>query len=204
MAIRLITAPTVQPLTLAEVKAHLRVDHSDEDDLIAAYIEAATSYADGEYGFLGRALVTQTWELVIDTFPTHEIKIPLPPLQSVESVKYDDGDGVEQTLSTSLYTVDSALEPGWIVPPVGTGWPSSVFDGINSVRVRYVAGYDPTTDSPVDLRANIPRAIRQALLLLIGAMYQQREEVVIGVSVMKMPWASEQLLRPFRVTVPFA
>ena len=102
--------------------------------MIETYIAAATSYVDGEYGFLGRALVTQTWELVINTFPTHEIKMPLPPLQSVTSVKYDDGEGVEQTLSTSLYTVDTASEPGWIVPPIGTGWPTSIFDGINSVK----------------------------------------------------------------------
>lgn len=202
-ALRLITAPTVQPLTLEETKRHLRVDHSDEDDLISIYIEAATSYVDGEYGFLGRALVEQTWELVIDKFPENEIKIPLPPLQSVVTIEYDDVDGSPQTLSTAEYTVDTALEPGWVVPPTLGIWPT-VFDGINSVRIRFVAGYPTTTDSPPDPRGNIPRAIRQAMLLHVGSMYQQREDVVIGVSVTRMPFAAESLLRPFRVVLPFA
>lgn len=203
MALKPITAPAVLPLTLAEVKEHLRVDHSDEDNLISLYIQAATSFVDGENGFLGRALVTQTWELVIDTFPTHEIKIPLPPLQEVESVKYDDSDGNEQTLATDGYWVDDALEPGWIVPATA-GWPSDVLDAVNAVRVRFIAGYPATEDSPPDLRANVPASIKHAMLLHIGSMYGQREDMVIGTIVNKLPFGAEQLLRPFRVTVPIA
>src|SRR5262245_32745258 len=197
MALRLITAPTVEPLTLAETKQHLRVDHDDDDDLIAAYIAAAVSYCDGEYGFLGRALVTQTWELVLDNFPLHEIKIPLPPLQSVESIKYDDSAGDEQVVATDSYWVDAASEPGWIVPATA-GWPTAVLDAVNSVRVRFVAGYDPTTDSPPDYRANVPRAVKQAMLLQVGQFYQQREDVVIGVNAVRLSWGAEALLRPFR------
>jgi uncharacterized phiE125 gp8 family phage protein len=198
MAIRLITAPTVQPITLAQAKAHLRVDHDQDDDLITAYIAAASSHVDGKDGFLGRALVQQTWELVIDQFPCNEIQIPLPPLQEIVSVIYDNTAGAAITLAPTAYDVDTVSEPGWIVPAIG-GWPTSLFDGINAVRIRYTAGYAPTTDSPPDLIANIPGAIKAAMLLHIGSLYAQRESILIGTNVMPLPWGAEQLLRRYRV-----
>lgn len=203
MGIKLITAPAVQPLTLQEVKDHLRVDYSDTDSIITLYLNAATSYVDGEFGYLGRALVTQTWELTIDTFPLHEIKVPLPPLQSVTSIKYDDSSAVEQTLATDQYFVDTVSEPGWIVP-ITSGWPTNVLSAINSVRVRFVAGYEATTDSPPDPRFNVPTAIKQAMLLLIGQFHEHRENAIVGLTTMQLPFAAENLLRPFRVVVPFA
>jgi uncharacterized phiE125 gp8 family phage protein len=203
MALRRIVAPEVEPLTLAEVKEHLRVDHTASDSIIQAYIAAATSYVDGEFGVLGRALVTQTWELVLDHFPVHEIKIPLPPLQSVESIKYDDPDGFEQTLATDQYYVDDASEPAWVVPITG-GWPTAVLEAINSVRIRYVAGYEPTTDSPPDLAGNVPRAIKQAMLLHIGSFHEHREQNIVGLTTMELPFAAQNLLRPWLVWIPFA
>jgi hypothetical protein len=79
-----------------------------------------------------------------------------------------------------------------------------VLDAINAVRIRFVAGYDATSDSPPDLRSNIPRAIKQAMLLYIGNFHEHREENIVGLTTMKLPFAAENLLRPFRVVVPFA
>lgn len=201
MAIRLITAPAAEPVTLSEAKAHLRVDHTEEDALISALIQASRIYCEQ---FTARAFITQTWELVLDTFPTSEIQIPLPPLQSVTSVKYDGGDGVEVTLATDQYEVDTVNQPGWIVP-VTTGWPTSVWEGINSVRVRYVAGYDPGTDSPIDLAANVPQSLKAAMLLYIGQLYDQREDIVVGTVVNRVPTGGiEHLLRQFRVALGMA
>ena len=198
MALRLITAPAVEPISLTEAKAHLRINHTDQDTLIELYIKAATAYVDGENGFLGRALVTQTWELVIDEFPTEgEILLPLPPLQSVTSIEYDDGDGLPQTLATSEYTVDTVSEPGWVTFGEG-GWPTT-FDGINAVRIRYVAGYSPSSDSPPDLTANVPASIKAAMLLLIGSMFANREQTIVGVIASQLPFGVEQLLRPYRI-----
>lgn len=202
MALRLITAPAVEPISLAEAKAHLRVDHTDEDAMIATYIHAATSFVDGENGFLGRALVTQTWELVVDAFPTNEIKIPLPPLQEIVSVIYDDSVGDAQTFADTSYYVDDVSEPGWVIP-VTSGWPSTI-DAINAVRIRFIAGYPPGTDSPVDLAANVPGSIKAALLLHVGALYAHRETVVVGQTATALPWGAEQLLRPFRVQLGMA
>jgi uncharacterized phiE125 gp8 family phage protein len=202
MALRLITAPAAAPLTLAEAKAHLRVNHDDEDALINGLIDAVRGHVDGKDGFLGRALVTQTWELVLDKFPAAEIKIPLPPLQTVESIKYDDGAGLEQTLAANQYSVDNASEPGWVMP-VTARWPTTL-DAINAVRIRFVAGYAPDANSPPDLAANVPGAIKAAMLLLIGSLYEHREAIVIGQTAVQIPWGAEQLLRPFRVQLGMA
>src|SRR5262245_38074134 len=158
--LKLITPPTTWPITLAEAKQHLRVDHDDEDEEIQWAIEGATEYIDGKEGYLGRALMVQTWELTLDAFPIREIKIPLPPLIDVVNVFYDDAGGIATILDPAGYSVDNVSEPGWIVP-VGS-WPTP-FDGINSVRIRYRAGYVDNSVSPAVGR--LPSDIRSALLL---------------------------------------
>ena len=204
MALRMITAPTVEPLTLEQVKAHLRVSHTDDDSTIEIYMRAARMTVEGPEGFLGRALVTQVWELVLDGFPINEIKIPLPPLQTVDSIKYDDSNGNEQAVSTQDYWVDNVNEPGWVVLTAGTVWPTPL-DAVNSVRVRFTAGYSPTADSPPDLRANVPFDIKAGMLLLIGSMYEHREENVVGVTApASLPFGAEALLRPRRVQLGMA
>jgi uncharacterized phiE125 gp8 family phage protein len=201
MAIRMITAPAAEPITLTEAKAHLRVDHTADDTLITALIEASRVYCEQ---WTARAFITQTWELVIDTFPVNDFMIPLPPLQSVTSVKYDNGSGVEVTLAIDQYEVDTVSQPGWVVP-ITSGWPTSVWEGINSVRIRFVAGYDPGTDSPIDLAANVPASLKAAMLLCIGQWYETREDIVVGTIVNRVPTGSvDYLLRQFRVALGMA
>lgn len=200
MALRLITAPVVEPISLSEAKAHLRVDHTADDTLIGTYIAAARTDCEE---WTARAFVTQTWELVLDKFPADEILIPRPPLQSVTSIKYDDAEGIEQTLATTEYLADTASQPGWVVPVVG-GWPGSTFEGINSVRIRYVAGY-LMPDSPADLTSAIPASIKAAILVHLGRLYENREDVVVGTNATAMPiGTAEYLLRPFRVALGMA
>ncbi len=202
MALKLISSPIEQPLTLTEVKQHLRVNFDDDDGLIELYIAAATAHVDGKDGFLGRALIDQTWELTVDAFPTNEIKIPLPPLIEVVSVIYDDGNGDAQTMDAASYVVDNVSEPGWIVPVGGTGtWPTP-FDGINAVRVRYRAGYVDLSDSPAV--GFVPPDIKAALLMMIGTLYANRETVVVGQTVANIPLAAEQLLRRKRIELSIA
>lgn len=185
MGLRLLTAPAEEPVTLAEAKAHLRVSVSDDDDYIGALITAARQHIDGKDGILGRAICTQTWELILDRFPD-DLRIPLPPLQSVQSITYVDEGGVEQTLPPDQYTVDNVNEPGWVV--VGpNGWPDTG-DYINAVRVRFVAGYDP-----------VPHAVKVAMLLLIGHWYENREAVNIGNITSSLPFTVDALLSPYRV-----
>src|SRR5262252_7263299 len=174
-ALTIVTPPAVTPLSLDEVKAHLRVATNDQDALITTYLRAATDFIDGEWGFLGRALVTQTWRLTLDGFPTGgggavsyfnpysywgwnfgstnmngQIKIPLPPLQSVTQIEYDDPNGNVQTVNAGDFFVDTQSEPGWIVPQGSKSWPSTL-DAINTVRIDFVAGYPADSSSPPDL-----------------------------------------------------
>lgn len=217
--LKLIMPPPVAPLTLAEAKEYLRVDHTDEDATITRIVGAATGYADGPDGFLQRALIDQTWELTLDAFPAAamsggwanptwcaapttvtggSIRIPLPPLIEVVNVFYDDPGGVQQILPTGAYSVDKVSEPGWILP-VGN-WPAT-FAGINAVRIRFRAGYVDLSQSPAI--GAVPDDIKQALLLLSSTMFDNREVYIDG-RVTAAPWSAEQLLRRRRVEVPIA
>jgi uncharacterized phiE125 gp8 family phage protein len=197
--LKLITPPPFEPLTLAQVKEYLRVDHDDEDDAIARCFSAAVGYADGPDGFLQRALIDQEWELTLDAFPIREVRIPLPPLIEIVNLFYDDGGGIQQILDPTAYSVDRVNEPGWIVP-VGN-WPAT-FNGINSVRIRFRAGYLDASVSPNI--GEVPQDITQALLLYAGSLYDNRDVMVIGQTVAAAPWSAEQLLRRRRVEVPLA
>jgi uncharacterized phiE125 gp8 family phage protein len=190
MGTKLILPPATQPLTLNEVKAHLRVDHNDEDNIIDLYLKAATRSCEL---FTGRAFVTQRWMLVLDNFPP-QIQVPKPPLQTVVSFVYDDAGGVEtQIMENTEFFVDNVNEPGWIVP-VNSTWPTPI-DAINSVRVTYDAGYGED---------EMPDDIRAAILLTIGTFYEHRETQVVGTIAGKLPFGAEQLLRQYLVELSLA
>lgn len=208
MSLKLITPPA-DLISLAEAKAHLLVDHDDDDATITFLILAATQYVDAKTGWLGRALMTQTWDLIVDAFPTPTttccwpvasvmspssaaIQIPWPPLQSVESVKYIDQNGDQQIMPATDYMVDNVSEPGWIIPV--TAWPATKAVA-NAVSIRFVAGYG---DAPADVDA----PIRQALFLFIGHLYENREAVIAqyegSATALPLPFGFEALLSPFR------
>lgn len=176
MTLRLVTAAASTGVTLAEAKAHCRVDSDDEDTMIQAYVNAATAYVERRTGV---AMVAQTWEDVLDAFPSGAIELGIGPLISVTSVKYDDADGSEQTVDPSDYQVDTVSLTPRVVPV--SSWPSTA-DKINTVRVRFVAG------------AGTPDDVRSAILLLVGHWYRTREAVVVGVSSTPVDFAVDALL----------
>ena len=182
-----VTAPTIEPVTLQEVKDHLRVDGTDDDALISALITAAREHVDGRDGWLGRALCTQTWDCHYDVFPDDGLLyLPVAPVQSVTSVKYIDPDGVQQTFSSANYALGADLD--WS-PRVILGWDKSwpsIRAVPEAVTVRVVAGY-----------ASVPRPICQALLLLIGHWHEHREAVMEG-TFREVPTTVSALLTPYR------
>ncbi len=188
MGLILKTAPAAEPISVADAKDYPHVVSLSEDALIALLVKAAREFGEA---ITNRAWVTQTWELVLDGFPTGGIVIPLPPLQSITSVKYIDEDGYEQTLDSSLYHADVDSEPGLIVPAYGESWPSAR-DEINAVRVRFVAGW-LTTDA-------IPEMLKMWLKVRVGTLYMQREAIVIGQTVEAIPRDFvDGLLDPYRI-----
>jgi uncharacterized phiE125 gp8 family phage protein len=186
MATKLITDATEEPITLDEAKDHLRVDGTDEDALIMAYVKAARRQCEL---ISRRAFVTQTWELALECWPDwYWIGLPYPPLQSVVSVKYIDSVGVEMTMAGTDYVLDTYHEPGRVVLGHGKIWPSVTLRPGPSVIIRYVAGYG--------LPVAVPETYKQAIKILVGHYYENREAVVIqaGAMATKVPLAVEALL----------
>ncbi len=103
----------------------------------------------------------------------YEIVLPLPPLQTVDSIKYWDQNGVQQTLDPTTYIVDNVSEPARVVPAPGVAWPSTQ-NRINAVDVRFTAGYGLTG-------ASVPAAIKQWMLMRITDAFENREAVVMGI-----------------------
>ena len=182
MALKLITAPAAEPVSTSEAKSHLRVDTTADDTYIGTLITVARQNVESH---LRRSLINQTWEV---------IRLPKPPLASVTSIKYTDDEGNESTYSSANYVVDTDTEPGRVVLKSGQTWPAVTLAAANGVRVRYVAGYGAAG-------SNVPQAIRQAILLVIGSLYENREDVLVaqGVSIGVLPFGVVALLAPYRI-----
>lgn len=167
MTLTLITAPASEPLTLAEAKAHCRVEHTLDDTLITALIVAARLSAEHE---LNRPLITQTWEVSLEDFPSsiegEGISLGKYRPIAITSVKYLSTDGTDTTIDAAAYTLDSVNAPGFVYPIYDTSWPDAR-QFTNSVRVRFTAGYGAA--------AAVPQCIKQWMLMMIGAMYAYRE-----------------------------
>lgn len=220
MPIQIVTAPAAEPVSLTEAKAHLRVDVADDDLLIGALIVAARQHAET---ITRRVLVTQSWKMTLDQFPApgmnissanwygpqwgnspgplsairpdgrsgYEITPPLPPLQTVDSIKYIDQDGAQQTLAPSAYLVDTISEPARITPAYGTTWPATQ-NRINAVEVAFTAGYGAASV--------VPEGIKRWMLIRIGSLYENREEVALmnRGKLEPLPFV-DGLLDPYRV-----
>lgn len=172
MALSLVTAPAVEPITTAEAKAHLRVDSSDEDTRIGSLVTVAREYCEKVQQ---RAFVTQTWDLTLDEFPEDGkscIQIPYPPLQSITSVTYLAADGASTAWDSANYVVDTKNQPGKIALAPDALWPTTESGRINAVTIRFVAGYGAA--------AAVPERVKQAIYLLVGHWYANRESVVNG------------------------
>lgn len=188
-ALKTIAAATDYPIDSTEAKAHLAIDDSTFDTQIDDFIKAATAYIENR---TSRQICTATYELIFDRFHSVNGRIYLPKgqLQSVTSVKYKDGDGVEQTLASSEYIVSDSREPAFIEPAYSKSWPTTRLES-DAVRVRFVCGYG---DSNVT-----PEAISQAALLLVAHMFEIREPVVIGTITAKIPMTVEALINQYRL-----
>ena len=180
-------APTVEPLSTADAKTHLRVDHSEEDGLIDDYVEAARRQVEL---FTRRALVNTTFTLKLDAFPV-EIRTPRSPLSSVTSITHIDCDGNSQTVASSVYDVDTDTEPGRIFLKFDQSWPDTRTIN-NAVTVTFVAGFGSAASS-------VPESLRSAVRLLAAHYYEQREPVVVGTITAKIPMSVESLLWMNRV-----
>ena len=204
MELKVITPPAAEPLSTAEAKLHLRVDHTSDDTLISALIVAAREHVEN---YLVGSLVEQTRVVYLSAWPYSPFRLPYGPVQEIESVKYTDSDGVENTVRTDIYYLspggELCLEPF-------ESWPTARLRGPGAIEITYTTGYEPVVTvipgeggdpdtEETDYDANIPQAIKQAMLLLIGEWYEQREAAAdTKYAIQTIPWGVKQLLAPYR------
>lgn len=192
MALTIVTEPTLEPLSLEEIEDHLRLSDTstgEEDAVLLFFLETARRYAERVQG---RAYLEQVWRLTLDGFPRADyIEIPRPPLMAVSSVVYYATGGTAATMTAGNYYVDTASEPGRVHLGYGESWPSETLRPANGVVVTFTAGYGSVPSA-------VPSEIKQALKLLVGHMYERREESDIK-EVFRVPVGAEALLALDRV-----
>jgi hypothetical protein len=205
-SLKLVTAPSLFPVGVEDLKSYARIDSCDEDAVLKLMIESGTRLLE-EY--TGRKFITQTWDLFLDCFPygrsrvwwdgqrdghinvlngaQGEIEIPCAFIQSVTFLKTIDNDDNEYTFDANEYYVDTSKAYGRIVLRLGSVWPTTTLRTGNGIQIRFVAGYGSTV-------ASVPAPIRQAILETASFIYQNRGAESAGI-----PNLALQLIEPFRV-----
>ena len=186
-------APETEPISLLEATNHLRIlpDDAVPDAYINSIISVAREKIENE---ISRALITQTWQATGANFPWSSncpIELELPPLQDVNSVKFVDTDGNEQTWSPSLYQVNTKSTPGFILPKDGESYPETGSGVINSITIEFVAGYGNA--------GKVPSPIRHAMKLIVGELYARREEAIVGAAITTVPVSAQNLISPYKI-----
>ena len=188
------TGTTNEPVTVAEVKTHLRIDSTADDVLLGLYITAARQAAEE---ITKRALVNTKWELTIDALDADKIALPRPPLSTLSTevvITYTKSTGDTTTVGTTAYAVEPRNEPGFIRLAYDSEWPSDVQDSEGAVRITYRSGY--TTSNPA------PEPIKHWIKMRAGAMYENREPLITGVSQTDLNRDFvDGLLDPYRVAI---
>lgn len=184
------TAPTTEPVTTAEAKAHIRVDISDDDTLIAGLVTAARRWIEDVYGI---KMMTQTWNYYLDQFPSDSvIELPVGPVLSIASVKYTSDAGVTSTLSASDYDTDLVSLPARISLKSSKSWPTATLKTVNGVDVEFVAGYHATQTTTT----SVPEVLKLAIKMLVEHWYEHRGAVT-ELTLEQAPLAIQALLANF-------
>lgn len=160
-----VTAPAASPISLAEAKAQMRVEGTDDDTIIQRLIDAAVAFVDVQ-GVLGFAMITQTWGQWIGQSPG-TVMLSLGPVQSVSAVKYYDTDGALQTATLSDFNVFGTPNRTTVSPKSGKAWPVTQMRD-DAIKIEYVIGYG-------DAASDVPQTVRHALMMLVAHWYENRE-----------------------------
>jgi uncharacterized phiE125 gp8 family phage protein len=179
MKYKITTAPTVEPVTVAEAKLHCRILGSDEDSVLSGFISAAREYAEAYHC---KAYATKTITAVADSLVS-AYSLPVQPVSSITSITIKDSSSSKIDITSKFeldeFTGEIILKPSEDLPSIG-------LYHINPVEIVYKAGAEPS------------KKTKQAMLLLIGHWFENREEVVVGQQSFSVPMAAEALLQQER------
>jgi uncharacterized phiE125 gp8 family phage protein len=188
MTAALLTGPALEPVSLAEAKAHLRLDADDDDQLVTAAIVAARLHVEAA---TRRALIAQSWRVYRDAWPRKRIvTIPVAPLLAVDAVTVYDTNGDPVTVDPDDYEVDTVAVPGRLV--LVTPVPAVVGRAVNGIEIDVTAGYGP---SGVD----VPSPLRQAIMMLVAHWYEHRGAVGHDLAAAATPHGFDALIAPYRM-----
>ena len=192
MNLEMLTAPTSEPVTLAEAKAHLGITFDDHDPMIYAMVSAARRHVEA---YTRRAIVRQKWRIYLDSFSS-EIALAPPPVQEIAQIQYIDGDTSPQTqtVSTSIYELDRARQVVRLA--YGQTWPTPRSQ-YNAAWIDLWSGYYDPDVSPINTTGAIPTDLRFAVLMLAEDLFNNRgvqSEIVLNHN-----RTADALMRPYWV-----
>lgn len=183
MTTTILTPPTVEPLSLADIKAQLKIDTADEDDLLTSLITTARQHLEAETGL---CLMTQTLRLYLDDWPASEvIHLPKTPVQTIDAVTVYDENGHAVQASLQDHLLDGQARPArlWLRNPPLPGRP------INGIEIDFTAGFGTATE--------VPDTLRRAMSLHVATMYAYRGVVAPTDQPAALPLGYERLIAPF-------
>ncbi len=187
MALVMTSGPALEPVTVAEAKAHLRIDHSAEDILISSLILTSRLHIETA---LGIALIAQGWRYLRDRWPASAaVGLPLRPLIAVDEIRVHRADGSPTVVPASEYVVDAARAEPRVVRH-GASWPVPG-RATHGIAIDFTAGFGAAA-------ADVPQPIRQALLMLTAHWYEHRSTIEIGSEATVIPLGISELLMPYR------
>jgi uncharacterized phiE125 gp8 family phage protein len=188
MALVYRSGPAVEPVSLAEAKAHLRLETSADDALVTSLIITSRLHIEAA---LGLALTAQDWTLVLDAWPaTGVVNIPMRPVSAVSVVRVRNADGSPEVIDSGTYVFEGAGIPPRLVPGAGA-WPTPE-RAIAGIEIDFTAGFGTTA-------ASVPEPVRQAVKLLVAHWYEHRDPIEIGDPATAIPAAVSALLKPYAV-----
>lgn len=193
----LVTPAEMLPVSLAEARAHLRLDAVDDDAVVTALIAAATAHLDGWTGVLGRCLVEQVWRQDFDAF-ARCLPLPLGPVIEASTVTWRNSAGQIATVAISNYSLRTDAGGRSVVRFKDSYALPTDLHEVAAISVTYRAGYETTPgDGESDPVSSVPAPIKAAILLLVGNWFENRESVTAG-SMSELPMAVNALLYPYR------
>ncbi len=192
MATVLTAAPAIEPISVAEAKAHLRLDTTADDTLLQTLILTSRMHIEAA---LDLALITQSWSCYFDAWPlqltsaVHTLALPKSPIASVDGIRIYSDDGLFAALPLSSFAIDLVSRPARVARRAGTSLPTPA-RCVNGIEIALTAGFGATP-------ADVPAPIRHALLLLVSHWYEHRDPAEIGTEHARVPAAISALLAPW-------
>jgi uncharacterized phiE125 gp8 family phage protein len=184
----LLSGPALEPVALLDAKAHLRVDHDEDDALISAAIVAARLHVEAA---TRRVLIAQTWRIGLDRWPRKRIlRLPVAPLISVDAVRVRDAEGGVVTVEEGEYEVDTVSVPGRIA--LAATAPAPATRTVNAIEIDLTAGYGATSLA-------VPSPLRHAIMMLVAHWYEHRGPAGHDQAGNTAPQGYAALIAPYRI-----